>query len=154
MRKFKKAQRLPHDWATLALQLRTFQNTQDNPAKSDYGQHTLDSLAQLLDDYGDELRDAIAIVSRADGEVNASRSQQINQYHRNRIGKLEKSIGQIDDALTEPTDPAQEQAPDPLEVAELSSKRKDLAYQLKDHGDKIDRRSHGLHLSRMRRKHR
>lgn len=151
MRKFKKAQRLPHDWATLALQLRKFQNTQDHPAKSDYGLQTLDALTNLLDEYGDELRDAIAIVSRADGEVNASRSQQIAQYHRHRIGKLEKSIHQIDDALA---DPAQEQAPDPLSVAELSSQRKDLEYQLKDHGDKIDRRSHGLHLSRMRRKHR
>ena len=151
MRKFKKAQRLPHDWAKLALQLRKFQNSHDSQDKSAYGQQALDNLTQLLDNYGDELRDAIAIVSRADGEVNASRSQQINQYHRNRIGKLEKTLGQIDDALAEPT---QEETPDPLKVAELSSKRKDLEHQLKDHGDKIDRRSHGLHLSRMRRKHR
>jgi hypothetical protein len=148
VRKFKKAQRLPHDWATLALQLRKFQNTQDHPAKSDYGLQTLDALTNLLDEYGDELRDAIAIVSRADGEVNASRSQQINQYHRNRIGKLEKTLGQIDDSM------AEEEAPDPIKVAELASKRKDLEHQLKDHGQKIDRRSHGLHLSRMRRKHR
>ena len=90
-------------------------------------------------------------MSSADGDVNASRSQQIAQYHRNRIHKLEKSLGQIDDALTEP---AQDPLPDPLTVAELSDKRKDLEHQLKDHGDKIDRRSHGLHLSRMRRKHR
>ena len=62
-----------------------------------------------------------------------------------------KSCVMIDDALA---DPAQDPAPDPLSVAELSSQRKDLEYQLKDHGDKIDRRSHGLHLSRMRRKHR
>ena len=151
MRKFKKAQRLPHDWATLALQLRHYQHAASNPQKADYGQQALDSLSALLDEYGDELRDAIAIVSRADGEVNSTRSQQINQYHRNRIGKLESSIDQIDDALTEPADPV---ASDVLTIAELSSKRKDLAYQLKDHGDKIDRRSHGLHLSRMRRKHR
>jgi hypothetical protein len=151
VRKFKKAQRLPHDWATLALQLRKFQTTQDNPAKSEHGQQALDALARLVDEYGDELRDAIAIVSCADGDVNASRSQQIAQYHRNRIHKLETSLGQIDDALTEP---AQGPLSDPLTVAELSSKRKDLEHQLKDHGDKIDRRSHGLHLSRMRRKHR
>ena len=151
MRKFKKAQRLSHDWATLALQLRKFQITQSNPEKREAGQRALDSLATLLDEYGDELRDAIMIVSRADGDVNASRSQQIAQYHRNRIGKLEKSIDQIDDELAEP---AQDPTPDPLNVAELSSKRKDLAYQLKDHGEKIDRRSHGLHLTRMRRKHR
>lgn len=151
MRKFKKAQRLPHDWAMLALQFRKYQNTQTNPEKSEHGQQTLDSLATLLNEYGDELRDAIAIVSNADGQVNASRSQQISQYHRNRIGKLEKSINQIDDALTDPT---QDETPDPLKVAELSSQRKDLEHQLKDHGDKIDRRSHGLHLSRMRRKHR
>ena len=151
MRKFKKAQRLPHDWATLALQLRKFQNTQDNPQKSEYGQQTLELLAKVMDEYGDELRDAIAIVSQADGEVNASRSQQIAQYHRNRIGKLEKTLNQIDDDLA---DPQNTQAPDPLKVAELSSKRKDLEYQLKDHGEKIDRRSHGLHLTRMRRKHR
>jgi len=151
VRRFKKAQRLPHDWATLALQLRKFQTTPDNPAKSEHGQQALDALARLVDEYGDELRDAIAIVSSADGDVNASRSQQIAQYHRNRIHKLEKSLGQIDDALTEP---AQDPLPDPLTVAELSDKRKDLEHQLKDHGDKIDRRSHGLHLSRMRRKHR
>lgn len=151
MRKFKKAQRLPHDWATLALQLRKFQNTQTNPEKSEQGQQALDSLAKLLDEYGDELRDAIAIVSNADGQVNASRSQQINQYHRNRIGKLEKTINKIDEELEQPT---QDQVTDPLKVAELSSKRKDLEHQLKDHGEKIDRRSHGLHLSKMRRKHR
>ena len=151
MRKFKKAQRLPHDWATLALQLRKFQNTQTNPEKSEHGQQALDSLVKLLDEYGDELRDAIAIVSNADGQVNASRSQQINQYHRNRIGKLEKTINKIDEELEEPT---QDQVTDPLKVAELSSKRKDLEHQLKDHGEKIDRRSHGLHLSKMRRKHR
>lgn len=151
MRKFKKAQRLPHDWASLALQLRKFQNTQTNPEKSEHGQQALDSLAKLLDEYGDELRDAIAIVSRAEGEVNTSRSQQISQYHRNRIGKLEKTINKIDEELEEPT---QDQVTDPLKVAELSSKRKDLEHQLKDHGEKIDRRSHGLHLSKMRRKHR
>ena len=148
MRKFKKAQRLPHDWAMLVLQLRKFQNTPDNPAKSEHGQQALDTLAGLIDQYGDELRDAIAIVSRADGEVNASRSQQIAQYHRNRI---QKSLGQIDEVLTEPLP---QQQSNPLQVAELSSKRKELEYQLQDHGDKIDRRSHGLHLSRMRRKHR
>lgn len=148
MRKFKKAQRLPHDWATLALQLRKFQTTSSNPEKSEAGQKALDSLASLLDAYGDELRDAIMIVSRADGDVNASRSQQISQFHRNRISKLEKSIDQIDDKLAEP------QASGSLNVAELSSKRKDLEYQLNDHGEKIDRRSHGLHLTRMRRKHR
>jgi hypothetical protein len=151
VRKFKKAQRLPHDWATLALQLRKFQITPSNPEKSEAGQRALDTLAALLDAYGDELRDAIAIVSRADGDVNTSRSQQIAQYHRNRIGKLEKTINQIDEELTVPP---QDQVPDPLKVAELSSKRKDLEYQLKDHGEKIDRRSHGLHLTRMRRKHR
>ncbi len=148
MRKFKKAQRLPHDWATLALQLRKYQRAPHHPEKSDYGQQVLEQLARLLDEYGDELRDAIAIVSRAEGEVNASRAQQINQYHRNRIGKLQKSIGQIDDTLTEDPDA------DPLKVAELTSKRQDLEYQLKDHGEKIDQRAHGLHLSRMRRKHR
>ncbi|MCB1695218.1 MAG: hypothetical protein KDI34_03240 [Halioglobus sp.] len=150
MRRFKPAQRLPHDWATLVLQLRKFQNTQDNPQKSDHGQQTLDALTTLLDTYGDELRDAIAIVSHADGEVNTSRSQQVAQYHRNRISKLEKRLGQIDDQLTG----LPGIQPDPLTVAELSSQRTDLAYQLKDHGDKVDRRSHGLHLSKMRRKHR
>ena len=150
MRKFKPAQRLPHDWATLVLQLRKFQTTPGNPQKSDYGQQALAALATLLDAYGEELRDAIAIVSRADGDVNTSRSQQIAQYHRNRISKLEKSLDQIDDQLTDP--PGSQ--PDPLTVAELSSQRNDLVYQLKDHGDKVDRRSHGLHLTRMRRKHR
>jgi hypothetical protein len=151
VRKFNKAQRLPHDWANLALQLRKFQITQDDPQKSEYGQHTLDLLTRLLDEHGDQLREAIAIVSRAEGEVNTSRSQQIAQYHRNRIGKLEKTIHQIDEALTEPP---KAQHSDPLKIAELSSKRLDLEYQLKDHGDKIDRRSHGLHLSKMRRKYR
>lgn len=149
MRKFKKAHKLPHDWATLALQLRKFQNTDTNPEKSDYGQQALDSLTRLLDEYGEELRDAIAIVSNADGQVNASRSQQISQYHRNRIGKLEKSISQIDEALG---DQAAQQ--EPLEVAELNSQRNGLEYQLKDHAEKIDRRSHGVYLNRMRRKHR
>ena len=77
------------------------QNTQTNPEKSDHGQQTLDALAKLLNEYGDELRDAIAIVSRAEGEVNTSRSQQISQYHRNRIGKLEKTINKIDEELEE-----------------------------------------------------
>jgi ABC-type phosphate transport system auxiliary subunit len=149
VRKFKKAHKLPHYWATLALQVRKFQNTDTNPAKSDYGQQALDSLTRLLDEYGEELRDAIAIVSNGDGQVNASRSQQITQYHRNRIGKLEKNISQIDEALG---DQAAQQ--EPLEVAELKSQRKDLEYQLKDHGEKIDRRSHGVYLNRMRRKHR
>ena len=153
MRKFKPAQRLPHDWATLALQLRKYQRTQTNPEKSEHGQQALDQLTHLLDTYGDELRDAIAIVSQADGEVNSSRSQQIAQYHRNRIGKLEKNLNQIDDALAEPAaGPTTGQ--DTLTIAELTSQREDLQYQLKDHGAKIDRRSHGLHLSRMRRKHR
>lgn len=134
----------------LVLQLRKFQNTQDNPQKSDHGQQALEALTTLLDVYGDELRDAIAIVSCADGEVNTGRSQQIAQYHRNRISKLEKRIDQIDALLTDPSD----STPDPLTVAELSSQRNDLAYQLKDHGAKVDRRSHGLHLTRMRRKHR
>ena len=149
MRKFKKAQRLPHDWATLALHLRKFQVTQDNPQKSEYGQQALASLTQLIDDYGDELRDAIAIVSQADGTINASRSQQINQYHRNRIGKLETSLNQIDEELNEP-----KEEQNPLKVAELNSKRKDLEHQLNDHGDKIDKRSHGLYLTKMRLKHR
>lgn len=153
MRKFKPAQRLPHDWATLALQLRKYQRTPQNPEKSDHGQQALEQLTQLLDTYGDELRDAIAIVSQADGEVNSSRSQQIAQYHRNRIGKLEKNLSQIDEALAEPTE-GTATAQDTLKVAELTSKREDLQYQLQDHGAKIDRRSHGLHLSRMRRKHR
>ena len=151
MRKFKKVQRLPHDWATLVLHLRKFTTTHSHPEKSEHGQQTLESLAQLIHDYGDELRDAIALVSQADGTINASRSQQISQYHRNRIGKLEKSIHQIDEELAEPTQDPQQ---DPLKVAELSSKRKDLEHQLKDHGEKIDRRSHGLHLSKMRRKQR
>lgn len=150
MRKFKKAQRLPHDWATLVLNLRKFTTTQDNPQKSEYGQQTLDALTHLLSEYGDELRDAIAIVSQADGSINASRSQQISQYHRNRIGKLEKTINQIDDVLERP--PGEQ--PNPLEVAELSSKRKEVEYQLNDHGEKIDKRGHGLHLNKMRRKHR
>jgi hypothetical protein len=149
VRKFKKAQRLPHDWATLVLNLRKFTTTQDNPQKSEYGQQTLDALTHLLSEYGDELRDAIAIVSQADGAINASRSQQINQYHRNRIGKLEKTINQIDETLE---NPSEEQ--DKLKVAELSSKRKELEYQLNDHGEKIDKRGHGLHLNKMRRKHR
>jgi hypothetical protein len=149
VRKFKKAQRLPHDWATLVLNLRKFTTTQDNPQKSEYGQQTLDALTHLLSEYGDELRDAIAIVSQADGAINASRSQQINQYHRNRIGKLEKTINQIDETLE---NPSEEQ--DKLRVAELSSKRKELEYQLNDHGEKIDKRGHGLHLNKMRRKHR
>jgi hypothetical protein len=149
VRKFKKAQRLPHDWATLVLNLRKFTTTQDNPQKSEYGQQTLDALTHLLGEYGDELRDAIAIVSQADGAINASRSQQINQYHRNRIGKLEKTINQIDETLE---NPPEEQ--DKLRVAELSSKRKELEYQLNDHGEKIDKRGHGLHLNKMRRKHR
>jgi ABC-type transporter Mla subunit MlaD len=149
VRKFKKAQRLPHDWATLVLNLRKFTTTQDNPQKSEYGQQTLDALTHLLGEYGDELRDAIAIVSQADGAINASRSQQINQYHRNRIGKLEKTINQIDEALdNSPTEQ------DTLKVAELSSKRKEVEYQLNDHGEKIDKRGHGLHLNKMRRKHR
>lgn len=151
MRKFRKAHKLPHDWATLVLNLRKFNITQDNPAKSEYGQATLDALSQLLADYGDELREAITIVSQADGSINASRSQQISQYHRNRIGKLERSIHQIDEALEE-----HGQAPDTdqLVVAELNSRKRDLQYQLKDHGEKVDKRSHGLHLTRMRRKHR
>ena len=149
MRKFKKAQRLPHDWATLVLNLRKFTTTQDNPQKSEYGQQTLDALTHLLSEYGDELRDAIAIVSQADGAINASRSQQISQYHRNRIGKLEKTINQIDETLE---NPSEEQ--DKLRVAELSSKRKELEYQLSDHGEKIDKRGHGLYLNKMRRKHR
>jgi ABC-type transporter Mla subunit MlaD len=149
VRKFKKAQRLPHDWATLVLNLRKFNTTQDNPQKSEYGQQTLDALTHLLSEYGDELRDAIAIVSQADGAINASRSQQISQYHRNRIGKLEKTINQIDETLE---NPPEEQ--DKLRVAELSSKRKELEYQLNDHGEKIDKRGHGLHLNKMRRKHR
>lgn len=149
MRRFKKAQRLPHDWATLVLNLRKFTTTQDNPQKSEYGQQTLDALTHLLGEYGDELRDAIAIVSQADGTINASRSQQINQYHRNRIGKLEKTINQIDEALDNP--PTEQ---DTLKVAELSSKRKEVEYQLNDHGEKIDKRGHGLHLNKMRRKHR
>lgn len=149
MRRFKKAQRLPHDWATLVLNLRKFTTTHDNPQKSEYGQQTLDALTHLLGEYGDELRDAIAIVSQADGTINASRSQQINQYHRNRIGKLEKTINQIDAALDNP--PTEQ---DTLKVAELSSKRKEVEYQLNDHGEKIDKRGHGLHLNKMRRKHR
>ena len=84
----------------LVLQLRKFQEHAGQPQKSDHGQQTLDALTTLLDTYGDELRDAIAIVSHADGEVNTSRSQQVAQYHRNRISKLEKRLGQIDDQLT------------------------------------------------------
>ena len=154
MRKFKKAQRLPHDWATLALNLRKFQNVSSHPEKSEYGQQALKLLASLLDEYGDELRDAITIVSRAEGDVNASRSQQIAQYHRNRIGKLEKTINQIDGELAVPTENTENTEPDAIKVAELTSKRADLEFQLKDHGEKVDRRSHGLHLTRMRRKHR
>jgi hypothetical protein len=148
VRKFKKAHKLPHDWATLVLSLRKFNTTQENPDKSEYGQETLDSLTHLIEEYGDELREAIAIVSQADGTINASRSQQINQYHRNRIGKLEKTIHQIDDTINN------DENPDPLKVAELSSQKKDLEHQLSDHGDKINKRGHGLHLNKMRRKHR
>ena len=148
MRKFKKTHKLPHDWATLVLRLRKFNTTQGNPQKSEYGQDTLDSLTHLIEEYGDELRDAIAIVSQADGAINASRSQQINQYHRNRIGKLEKTIHQIDESINNGENP------DPLKVAELHSKKKDLEHQLNDHGDKINKRGHGLHLNKMRRKHR
>jgi ABC-type phosphate transport system auxiliary subunit len=149
VRKFKKAHKLPHDWATLVLNLRKFNTTDTNPDKSEYGQQTLDTLTQLIADCGDELREALAIVSQADGSINASRSQQINQYHRNRIGKLEKNISQIDAALDDPTTQQ-----DSLEVAELTSQKKHLEYQLKDHGEKIDKRGHGLHLTKMRRKHR
>tara|TARA_R110001592_G_scaffold254129_2_gene517441 strand:+ start:10074 stop:10529 length:456 start_codon:yes stop_codon:yes gene_type:complete len=151
VRKFKKAQRLPHDWALLALQLRKFQRSSSQPEKSAHAQQTLDQLTHLLDEYGDELRDAIAIVSQAGGDVNTTRAQQITQYHRNRIGKLEKTLNQIDDALAESPDSA---TADPLNLAELHSQRKDLAYQLKDHDQKVDRRGHGVHLARMRRKHR
>tara|TARA_B100001540_G_scaffold198239_2_gene174636 strand:+ start:1175 stop:1624 length:450 start_codon:yes stop_codon:yes gene_type:complete len=149
VRKFRKAHELPHAWATLVLQLRKFRTTASNPEKSAYGQQVLDGLEELIEEYGEELRDAIALVSQADGAINASRSQQISQYHRNRIGKLEKTLEQIDDAL--------ERAPgnqDALALAELNSRRQDVAYQLKDHGEKINTRAHGLHLTRMRRKHR
>lgn len=149
MRKFKKAQKLPHDWASLVLALRKFNTTDTNPEKSEYGQQTIDALTTLINEYGDELREAVAIVSQADGTINASRTQQISQYHRNRIGKLEKTLHQIDDALNEPSE---EQ--NPLQVAELNSKKKDLEHQLNDHGDKINKRGHGLHLNKMRRKHR
>ena len=145
MRKFKKAHRLPHDWATLALQLHKFNRSDTNPEKSNYGQQALDQLSYLISEYGDELREAIAVVSQAEGDVNTSRSQQIGQYHRNRIGKLEKSIAQIDDELSEGP-------PDTLRLAELSSSRKDLEHQLEDHSNKIDKRSHGVHLSKMRRR--
>jgi len=129
VRKFRKAHELPHAWATLVLQLRKFRTTASNPEKSAYGQQVLDGLEELIEEYGEELRDAIALVSQADGAINASRSQQISQYHRNRIGKLEKTLEQIDDAL--------ERAPgnqDALALAELNSRRQDVAYQLKDHG--------------------
>lgn len=151
MRKFKRAHKLPHDWATLILNLRKYNTTETNPAKSEYGQQALEQLTQLIDNYGDEMREALTIVSQADGSINASRSQQISQYHRNRIGKLEKNLTQIDAAIE-----AQEQTPgtDQLKVAELNNQKKDLEYQLKDHGEKIDKRSHGLHLTKMRRKHR
>ena len=65
MRKFKKAQRLPHDWATLALQLRKFQTTQDNLAKSEHGQQALDALAPFSEQ-AQPLRElATYIISRS-----------------------------------------------------------------------------------------
>lgn len=151
MRKFKPAQRLPHEWATMVVALRKYQRSLDSGDRSEYGQQALDRLVTLLDTHGSELREAIAIVSRAETEVNASRSQKINQYHRNRIGKLEKSIHQIDEALS---DHGSNSVPDLTAMAELNDQRKNLAFELQDHGDKIDQRAHGVHLTKMRRKHR
>ena len=149
MRRFKQAHALPHDWAALVLDLRKYHHAHNAPEKTERGQQALAALTQLIDDYGDELRDAIALVSQADGAINASRSQQISQYHRNRIGKLEKSIDAIDQALA-----SEAESHDALALAELNSQRQHLVYQLKDHGEKIDQRGHGLYLSKMRRKHR
>ena len=151
MRKFKKAHKLPHDWATLVLSLRKFNRTFANPDMSDYGRETLEQLTALIEEYGAELRDAIALVSQADGSINASRTQQISQYHRNRISKLEKTLNQVEESLEEQSvSPSTDQ----LKVAELNNQKKDLEYQLKDHGDKINKRSHGLLLNKLRRKHR
>lgn len=149
MRKFNKGQRLPHDWATMAVSLRKFQHAQTTQDRSEHGQRALDLMAALLDTHGDAMREAIAVVSNAEGEVNASRSQQIAQYHRNHIHKAEQSIGNIDQTLNENADDLS-----PIKTAELTSQREALAYQLEDHSQKIDRRSHGVHLAKMRRKHR
>ncbi|MFK8050314.1 MAG: hypothetical protein AB8B81_17955 [Halioglobus sp.] len=131
----------------LSLSLYKSQQTNNDAERAALTHETLEQLSELLDDHGDELREAIAIVANAEGEVNAGRSQQIAQYHRNRVYKVEQSIDSIDESLSSNAD-------NPTKTAELNSQRQDLVYQLEDHTKKIDTRSHGLQLSKMRRKHR
>ncbi len=150
MPRFKKTERLPHEWASLALHLHKYQRAQSQPEMAQEGERTLAHLTFLMAEFGDELRDAIRIVSQAEGEVNTHRSQQIAQFHRNRIGKLSRTLEQLDDELAQTSDAAA----NPLEVVELTSQRTDLEYQLKHHSEKVDRRSHGLHLTKMRRRSR
>ena len=154
MRRFKSTEKLQHDWASLAVLSRRFELARDPRERADAANEAMAVLGQLREEFGEEIRDAIAIVGAANAAVNTTRGQQIGQYHRNRIGKLERSIAAIDKAMTgEGGSDAFETIPD-LQVAELTSQRQALEYELKDHCAKVDRRSHGVHLTQMRRKHR
>jgi hypothetical protein len=154
MRRFKQSEKLLDDWASLAVLSRRFERADGAAARADIALEAMERLSALREEFGDELRDAMAIVSTANQTINTSRGQQISQYHRNRIGKLQKSIAAIDDAL-EGEGVAVDVEPIPtIQVAELTSQRKHLEYQLRDHTEKIDNRSHGVFLSQMRRRHR
>ena len=154
MPRFKKSEKLLDDWANLAVLTRRY-NLADNPVdRVAIATESMALLSALREEFGDELRDALAIVSSANETINTTRGQQISQYHRNRIHKLEQSLGAIDDTLMGAADTREGVSPGTLEIAELTSQRKQLEYQLQDHAAKIDTRSHGLVLTQMRRKHR
>jgi len=145
-RGFKKPCRLTHDWATLVASAKACA-ADPIPELSPHAQPTLLLLQQLIATYEDELADAISVAGSAQNSINTKRAQQVSQYHRNRVSKLERQLHEVDDALVtaNPDDKS-----DVLAIAELKSQRKELEYQLGDHSEKIERRGHGFHLSKMR----
>ena len=158
MPRFKKSEKLLDDWANLAVLTRRY-NQADNPVdRVAIATESMALLSALREEFGDELRDALAIVSSANDTINTTRGQQIAQYHRNRIHKLEQSLEVIDDTLmgaaVAPEEGVAIGPPSILEVAESTSQRKQVEYELRDHAAKVDTRSHGIVLTQMRRKHR
>ena len=153
MRRFKTSEKLLDDWANLAVLSRRHTQADHPTHRASIAEDAMALLASLREEFGEELRDALAIVSTANDTINTTRGQQISQYHRNRIHKLEQSLEAIDDTLMGGAEEGDAIGPpSTLKVAELTSQRKHLEYQLQDHSAKIDTRSHGVFLSQMRRK--
>lgn len=116
-------------------------------------ERALSSMAELLNEFGDEMTAAVKVAAAGEGSLNEQRNLDFSLYHRARVSHLSEQIEGIDAAMTglelEPSSLSNETNP---QLAELRLERRDKQLLLKDHRSKLSNRNHGVKMTSMRSK--